>query len=119
MIEKTVYDYLSGCLSVPVMMELPEVPSEDYPTFPEEFVVLEKVAGSATDHINFATIAIQSYNIKSLYGAASLDKQVRNAMDAIAGSIDSISECQLTADTNFTDVSTKRYRYQCLYNIYY
>jgi hypothetical protein len=54
-----------------------------------------------------------------LYGAASLDKQVRNAMDAIAGSIDSISECQLTADTNFTDVSTKRYRYQCLYNIYY
>lgn len=66
MIEKTVYDYLSGCLSVPVMMELPEVPSEDYPTFPEEFVVLEKVAGSVTDHINFATIAIQSYNTKSI-----------------------------------------------------
>jgi len=119
MIEKTVYDYLSESMAVPVMMELPEVPSEDYPTFPEEFVVLEKVAGSVTDHINFATIAIQSYNTKSLYGAASLDKQVRNAMDAIADSIDSISECQLTADTNFTDVSTKRYRYQCLYNIYY
>ena len=119
MIEKTVYDYLSGCMSVPVMMELPEVPSEDYPTFPEEFVVLEKVTGSVTDHINFATIAIQSYNIKSLYGAASLDEQVRNAMDAIVDSIDSISECQMTADTNFTDTSTKRYRYQCLYNIYY
>lgn len=118
MIEKTVYNYLSSSLNVPVMMELPDVPSEDYPTFPEEFVVLEKVAGSVTDHINFATIAIQSYN-KSLYGAASLDEQVRNAMNAIVNSIDSISDCQLTADTNFTDVSTKRYRYQCLYNIYY
>lgn len=119
MIEKTVYDYLSGCMNVPVMMELPEVPSEDYPTFPEEFVVLEKVAGSVTDHIRFATIAIQSYSNVSLYAAAQLNEDVHEVMDAMADYVDDVSECQMTADTNFTDTSTKRYRYQCLYNIYY
>ena len=112
MIEKTVYDYLSDNLDTPVFMEVPE-------HAPCEFVVMEKVAGSVTDHIRFATIAIQSYSSVSLYGAAQLNEDVHEVMDAMADHVDDVSECQMTADTNFTDVSTKRYRYQCLYNIYY
>jgi hypothetical protein len=112
MIEKIAYDYLSDNLNVPVFMEVPEHARC-------EFVVMEKVAGSITDHIRFATIAIQSYSSVSLYGAAQLNEDVHEVMDAMADHVDDVSECQMTADTNFTDTSTKRYRYQCLYNIYY
>jgi hypothetical protein len=113
MIEKIAYDYLSENLDTPVYMEVPE---HDAPC---EFVVMEKVAGSITDHIRFATIAIQSYSSISLFGAAQLNEDVHEVMDAMADHVDDVSECQMTADTNFTDTSTKRYRYQCLYNIYY
>lgn len=119
MIEQTVYDYLSEMLEVPVFLELPEVPSEQYPRLPDQFVVLEKISGSITNHIRFATIAIQSYSSVSLYGAAQLNEDVHEVMDVMADHVDDVSECQMTADTNFTDTSTKRYRYQCLYNIYY
>lgn len=119
MIEKTVYDYLNSTMTVPVFMEMPEVPSTDYPTLPEAFIVLEKIAGDITDHIRSATIAIQSYSTSSLYNAAALNETVHGAMDVMAENVASISKCQMTADTNFTDTSTKRYRYQCLYNIFY
>lgn len=112
MIEKIAYDYLSANLNAPVFMERPESDT------PDEFVVMEKVAGSITDHIRFATIAIQSYSL-SLYGAAQLNESVHEVMDIMADHVEAVSECKMTADTNFTDTSTKRYRYQCLYNIYY
>lgn len=112
MIEKTVYDYLSANLDAAVYTELPET---DMPT---EFVVIEKVAGSITDHIRSATIACQSYSLTSLYNAAVLNEAVHDVMDAMAEHVD-VGQCQMTADTNFTDTSTKRYRYQCLYNIFY
>lgn len=112
MIEQTAYEYLSANLTAPVYMEVPEA------DVPDEFVVMEKVAGSITDHIRFATIAIQSYSLTSLYNAAVLNDSVHDVMDVMASYTD-VSGCQMTADTNFTDTSTKRYRYQCLYNIFY
>ena len=48
-----------------------------------------------------------------------LNEELHGVMDAMADNVSSVSECQMTADTNFTDTSTKRYRYQCLYNIFY
>lgn len=112
MIEKTVFDYLNTNMNVPVYMELPESVTA------EEFVVVEKIGGDITDYIRSATIAIQSYSLKSLYRAAMLNEAVHAVMDVMAANTD-VSQCQMTADTNFTDTSTKRYRYQCLYNIHY
>lgn len=118
MIEKTILDYLSAELDVPVLMELPEVPSEDYPTFPEQFVIIEKVGGSRRDYINFASVAFQSYSTKSLYQAASLDETVREAIDGII-SLPEISGIDLTSNYNFTDTRTKRYRYQSVFDFYF
>lgn len=112
MIEKIVLDYLSAALDVPVYTELPETDT------PNSFVVIEKVGGSITDYIRFATIAIQSYSLISLYSAAELNETVHGVMDVMADNTD-VSKSQMTADTNFTNTSTKRYRYQCLYNIFY
>lgn len=113
MIEKTVFDYLTNNMNVPVFMEVPET------DIPGEFVVVEKVGGDITDHIRNATIALQSYSLNSLYNAAALNEELHGVMDVMADNVSSVSECQMTADTNFTDTSTKRYRYQCLYNIFY
>lgn len=119
MIEKDVLDYLSANIDVPVLMEVPEVPSETFSEMPQEFVVIEKIAGSVTNHIRFATFAIQSYSLESLYAAAELNDNVHDVMDVMVSNVENVSESKMVADTNFTDTSTKRYRYQCLYNIFY
>lgn len=118
MIEKTILDYLSGQLTVPVLMELPEVPSEDYPTFPEQFVIIEKVGGSRKDQIDSASVAFQSYSTKSLYQAASLDETVRAAVFGIT-ELSTISGVRLASNYNHTDTRTKRYRYQSVFEIFY
>lgn len=123
MIEKIVLDYLTEQMTteqtiVPVFMELPEVPSEDYPTMPGRFIVLEKVGGGLTDHINSGSIAVQSYSLNSLYDAAALDEEVRGVMLNMVTQ-GAISGIRLASNYNHTDTRTKRYRYQSVFEIYY
>lgn len=117
MIEKVVLDYLNNELDVPVMMEVPEVPSEDYPDVPEHFVVIEKVGASKTNHGNMASLAFQSY-AGSMYDAAALDEVVRAAIENIIV-LDEIAGTRMTSNYNHTDPRTKQYRYQCVYDFYY
>lgn len=119
LIEKIVLDHLRENLMVPVYMEVPEIPSESHAVMPTEFVVIDKFAGSVTNKVWSASIAIQSYSLTSMYGAALLNDAVHEVMDEMADHVPEISGCKMTADTNFTDVRTKRYRYQCTYNIFY
>lgn len=117
MIEETVMNYLRTQLQVDVLMELPEVPSEDYPIFPAELVTIERVGGSVTNRVNAASLAIQSH-AQSLYGAAALDERVREAMDGIVA-LPEIGGVRLSSNYNHTDTRTKRYRYQSVFDIYY
>ncbi len=118
MIETTILTYLKSALSnTEVLMELPEVPSEDYPTFPEKLVIIELIGKSVENRIQDASIALQSYG-PTLYEAALLDEQVRQAMDVIADSTE-ISGAHLASNYNFTDPETGRYRYQCVYEVFY
>ena len=117
MIETTILEYLAERLTVPVLMELPEVPSADYPTMPEEFVVIEKVGSKKTDHVVNDSIAFQSYSTTRMVNAAELDEDVREAMDSIV-ELNEIGGVRLASNYNFTDIRTKRYRYQCIYEIY-
>lgn len=118
MIEKIVLDYLTEHMTVPVFMELPEVPSEDYSTMPERFIVLEKVGGGLNDHINSGSLAVQSYSLNSLYEAANLDEDMRTVMYGIV-ELDDISGVRLASNYNHTDTRTKRYRYQSVFEIYH
>lgn len=118
MIEQIVLDYLSEQISVPVLMELPEVPSESFQSMPERFIVLEKVGGGMADHIGAGSIAVQSYSLNSLYEAAQLDEEVRAAMWGII-ELDEISEIRLSSNYNHTDTRTKRYRYQSVFDFHY
>lgn len=109
MIEQVILEYLSQTLCVPVSME--KLENE------ETFVLLEKTGSSKENQIHSATIAIQSY-ANSLHEAAVLNEDVKKAMDNIV-SLDSISSAKLNTDYNFTDTTTKRYRYQAIYDLFY
>ena len=117
MIEADILNYLTEELDVPVIMQLPEVPSSAYPVFPPALVVIERVGGSEADHVKTASFAFQSYG-DTLYNTVALDERVREAMSRITDTTD-ISGAHLASNYNFTDPETKRYRYQCVYDIYY
>lgn len=109
-IEKRIYDYLKSKLSVHVGMERPQNP-------PESYVIIERVGGYESNFVSQATIAIKSI-APTLFRAASLDHDVVTAMRDFA-TVDNVSSCSLNADTNFTDTTTKEYRYQSTYIIAY
>lgn len=118
MIEEIVLQHLKRALQLPILMELPEVPSEDFPAWPERFVVIERVGGSETDHIKSASIALQSYSICRLADAAALDDDVKRAMPGLT-EYPGVGGVRLSSNYNHTDTRTKRYRYQCVWEIYH
>lgn len=110
MVELIVLNYLKTALTVPVHMEKPEKP-------PEQFVLIEKTGGSKSNYIKSAAIVLQSY-AESLYAAADLNEQVKRAMDNIVV-LDSVSRSELNTDYNYTDTTKKEYRYQAVYDLIY
>ena len=111
MIEDKVQDFLSAKLSVPVYMEIPQNP-------PVKMIVLEKTGGGLESKvINTSVIAAKSYG-KSLYDAAELNDEVKAAvLDGIDGliTLDDVLKVELNSDYNFTDTTTKKYRYQAIF----
>lgn len=114
MIEQTVQKFLSTALDVPVLLEVPEGPD-----ITDRFVIIEKIAGGRRNYLRTASFAVQSYSLTSMYDAAILDEQVRDVMDDMAAMLPNIGACRMASNYNFTNTSTKRYRYQCTYDITY
>lgn len=108
MIEKTILDYLKTKLTVPVYMEEPV-------DAPGSFVLIEKTGSGRENYIQASTFAFQSY-AESLYEAALLNETLKNVIDSLIV-LDDIGQVRLNSDYNFTDTTTKRYRYQAVYDI--
>lgn len=108
MIEKVVLDYLDNEIQVPVLME-------EQLKAPEEYVLIEKTGSSELNYTKNATFAIQSFS-SSIYGAAKLNEQVKEAMRKII-KLDDISRCSLNSDYNYTDTARKKHRYQAVFDI--
>ena len=106
MIEKTVLDYLAEKLDVPVYMEVPE-------KVPSKYVLVEKTGGGVENYVFSATIAIQSI-ASTLAEAAELNLKAINAMMNIVNERD-VSRAEYGSDYNFTDITTKEYRYQAVF----
>ena len=107
MIEKIVLDYLKNRLKEDVYMEVPKNKSS--------FVLIEKTGSTQNDRIFEATIAIQSY-ATSMLKASVLNEKVKEAMLDIA-TLNEICRVRLNSDYNYTDVETKQYRYQAVFDI--
>lgn len=114
MIEERIRDYLmkSNLSVVPhVFMETPEDP-------PEEYVVIEKTGSGKINHITQAMIAIKSVSMVSMYRAACINEEVKKIMEMIIYAED-IFKCEVNSDYNFTNTTTKEYRYQAVFNLFY
>lgn len=110
MIEKILLDYLNNTLSVSAYMEKPANP-------PEKYVLMERTGGSSENYIKSATFALQSY-ADSLFDAATLNEEVKAAMDNIVV-LNEVMSSELNSDYNFTDTTKKQYRYQAVYDLFY
>lgn len=107
MISKTLLDYLSANLNVLVVMEAPAQPTN--------YILIDQTGSSQINHIKTTTLAIQSYGA-TLYKAMQLNERLKVAMDGFA-ELDEIINVELETDYNFTNTTTKQYRWQAVYQI--
>lgn len=109
MIEVAVLNYMKEQFEkTPVVMEIQQ-------GLGDEFILIEKTGSMREDRLQRATFAIQSW-AGSMYRAMELNAQVIEAMLSIT-SIKEVSSVQLNSDYNYTDTSTKHYRYQAVFDI--
>ena len=115
MIETTIIQYLLDKTSAgkSVFAERQKKP-------PKKYILIEKTGSSMDNMIPTSTIAIQSV-VDSMQGgtmldAMSLNDEVKNVMDGLMA-LDIIVRVGLNSDYNYTDDSTKEYRYQAVYQI--
>jgi len=112
MIEKIIIEYLTEQISgIPVFAERPTR------NIPETFIMIDKTGSSNTNKIKGSTVAVQSYG-SSLLAAAELNETVKEAMESMVIR-DDVSAVRLNTDYNFSDTSTKVYRYQAVFDIVY
>lgn len=109
MIETIILDYLNENLDdITVYMERPS-------TEPSTYVLMEKTGSGGDNYIKRSTLTIQSI-AETLYEAALLNEDIKDLMvDAII--LDDVTKVELNSDYNFTDSTTKQYRYQAVFDI--
>lgn len=110
MIELIVKKYLDNKLDIPVYFE-------HQTKSLSKFIILEKTSGDYTNHLQKATIVVQSY-ANTLYEAAKLNEEIKQEMFNIV-ELPEIVGIKLNSDYNFTDTDTKMYRYQAVFDINY
>lgn len=81
------------------------------------YVVIEKLGSYVENYCRHSTIALKSYGA-TLLESAELNENVKDAMDNIIKKPE-ISCSKLNSDYNYTDVTTKKYRYQAVYDLVY
>ena len=108
MIEIIIKQYLDSHLSVPSFLEQSGKMLDSY-------ILFEKTGSSKRNYLSSSTFAFQSY-AGSMYDAAKLNEELKEVVENMI-ELDEISNVQLNSDYNFTDTTTKEYRYQAVFDI--
>ena len=108
MIEIVILNHLKEKLDVPIYLEKPA-------TAPTRYVLFEKTGSGRVSRLPSSTFAFQSY-AESMYESARLNELLKDAVDSLVES-DQIGRVTLNSDYNFTDTTTKQYRYQAVFDI--
>lgn len=110
MIQVAVKNYLKDRLKIPVYLEEPK-------TKPSEYVTVETIDAGRVNMIEAVTFNIVSIS-GTLQKAAELNEKVKAAMyDIIA--LDNISSSKCGGGGQAIDQGTKRYAYECVFNLFY
>lgn len=108
MIEIKIRNLLEQNLNIPVFLEQPI-------NKPDKYLLIERKGMGEENHLGGSLFMFQSY-AESMYQAALLNEEVINAVkDLIV--VDEIVSIKLNTDYIFTDVTSKRYRYQAVFDI--
>lgn len=107
MIELIICEYLSSKLDCPVLPEKPQRPFG-------KMVFVERTGGRGK-FLRETTVAIQSYG-NSLYEAAVLNEEVIAYMQGLIER-DEVTKVTLNSNYNYTDTTTKEYRYQAVFDV--
>lgn len=110
MIEAVLIDYLTNKTAAGANVYA-EVPNDQ----PDTYIVIEKTGSVTENRITTSTMAIRSI-APSLLAAAALNEQVKAAMD-VSPELDAIAASRLNSDYNFTDATSKQYRYQAVFQV--
>ena len=111
MIELDIKNFIESEFDYPAYMERPQ-------TAIDTFFVIEKISGSRDEQIDFARVAVQTF-APSMYQAASLCEQLNDEMLNNFVTLPNITKVKLNSSYDHTDTTTKKYRYQSLFEIYY
>lgn len=107
MIAKLLLDYLNEHLLVPAYMEAHSELTN--------YVLIDQTGSSRANQITTTTLAIQSYG-ETLYKAMLLNESVKAAMDGFL-QLPQVVRVELQTDYNFTNTTTKQYRWQAVFLI--
>ena len=86
---------------------------------PTKYIIVEQTGETVTDYIWHATVAIKSYSSVSLFDASLLNEDVLQLMLDEFVKDDDVAKVELNSSYNFTDTTTKTYRYQAVFDITY
>lgn len=110
MIELVILNHLKTKLTVPIRLQKPEpLPADG------KYILFEKVGGNQLNKTGGSTVAFQSH-ANSMAEAALLNSETKNAVESLI-ELDEVVSVKYNTDYNFTDTTTKQYRYQALYDI--
>lgn len=110
LIEKTIRDYL--------LEKIKNVPIEVVePTGETKYITFKIIDRNKADLINSVTVEFYSYG-KSKFEAASLDEELRTAMENIV-ELDSIFSSKLGGGNDDYNVDLKRFCYRSYFNLFY
>lgn len=106
--EKTLYDFLTDILDVPVYL--------DNPSHDDSYVTIELTGRTKENRVETGIFAIQTHATRRLV-ASQLADTVDAAMEDLL-ELDDISRVEKNSGFyNFTDTTTKEYRYQAIFEI--
>ena len=108
MIETITLNHLKAHMSVPVHTQKPS-------NAPKRYVMIDKTGSGESNHLPSATIAFRSY-AESKYEAAKLNEELKSVVKKMV-ELDEVAGVKLNSDYNFTDTTTKEYRYQAVFDI--
>lgn len=110
-VEERILTFLSKKMApIPVYMMRPEEPDSEY-------CIMEVNTGQEVNRVVGASVTVRSV-APTLYRAATLSYQVIAAMRDLVD-VNNVTSCALNSNVNYTDTTTKEYRYQTLFTIHY
>ena len=84
---------------------------------PKEFISFERIGGNYDNMLKSSTFTIQSWG-ESLFSVATLNERIKDYLNEFVEN-EKVSKVKINSDYNFTDTTTKKYRYQIVVEIWH